>query len=53
MQKKRIHLREIDVEVGVSFTFQEAFEYFYSAKRKTTLGTYNEHYRFFTEFENY
>lgn len=39
----------------VSFTFQQAFEYFYSAKRseekrKTTLGTYNEHYKFFTKW---
>jgi len=52
--RKRVHLRGSDLydDVIVSFTFQQAFDYFYSAKksedmRKTTLITYNEHFNFF------
>lgn len=52
--RKRVHLRGRDLsdDVIVSFTFQQAFDYFYSAKkledmRKTTLITYKEHFNFF------
>lgn len=51
--RKRVHKRITDDEdIIVSFSFQQAFDYFYSAKksedmRKSTLITYNEHFNFF------
>ncbi len=52
MRKKRMHLRQIDDDVVVSFSFQQAFDYFYSGKRseemrETTLISYKEHYKFY------
>ncbi|WP_391117414.1 tyrosine-type recombinase/integrase [Psychrobacillus sp. L3] len=51
--RKRVHLRNTnDEDILVGFTFKQAFDYFYSAKkseemRKTTLITYTEHFNFF------
>lgn len=51
--RKRVLIRNTDnEEVVVSFSFQQAFDYFYSAKkseemRKPTLTSYNEHFNFF------
>lgn len=54
--RKRVYVRRTAEEKPIlAFTFKQAFDYFYSAKkgeevRKTTLTTYDEHYRFFVRW---
>lgn len=54
--RKRVHVRrDVEDKPLTTFTFKQAFDYFYSAKkgeevRKTTLTTYDEHYRFFIQW---
>ncbi|WP_026023556.1 hypothetical protein [Lysinibacillus boronitolerans] len=54
--RKRVHVRRtVEEKPLLAFTFKQAFDYFYSAKkgeevRRTTLITYEEHYRFFVRW---
>lgn len=48
-------MRDDFIDDTLSFTLQQAYDYFYSAKkaenmRNTTLITYKEHYKFFVEW---
>lgn len=54
--RKRVRVRrDVEDKPIFKFTFIQAFDYFYSAKkgeevRERTLTTYNEHFQFFTQW---
>lgn len=57
MKRKRITSREVDEEnsSSVNFTFEQGYQYFYSAKkaeglRNPTFVSYKEHYNFFIKW---